>query len=295
MKLNRIGYLIKEGLRSIFTHGFMSFASVTIIVACLIIMGCFSLLSLNIDALVTDLEQQNEVLAFINEDLTDEQARAIEPDVRALPNVRNVKFVSREEAMKNFIEQQGNPQSLVGLGSDVLRHRYVVYLEDITLMADTQRALLTVSGIVSVNLDLGIMDGFMTVRNIVSAVSVILIVILLVVSIFIVANTIKLASFTRREEIVIMKIVGASNAFIRFPFVVEGLVLGLVGGILAFLIQWGIYDFVSTRVMTTLAGELFRVLPFSQIMGPVLLVFLGVGFVVGAFGSNIAIRNYLKV
>ena len=296
MKLNRIGYLLVVGLKSIFTHGFMSFASVTIILACLIIMGSFTLLAVNIDALITDLERQNEVLAFVDEFLTDDEAYAVERDLRALPNVRDVAFVSRETAMENFIgEHDDSPTLFDGIESSVFRHRYIVYLEDITLMQDTQRALKAVAGVADVNASLEFAEGFVMVRNIVSAVSVVLIVILLVVSVFIMANTIKLASFSRREEIAIMKIVGASNAFIRFPFVVEGLVLGLLGGALAFFLQWGIYDFVSTRVMASLAGELLRVVAFSDIMFPLLLVYLGVGFFVGTFGSNVAIRNYLKV
>ena len=121
------------------------------------------------------------------------------------------------------------------------------------------------------------------------------IVLLLVVYVFIMANTIKLASFTRREEIAIMKIVGASNWFIRFPFVVEGLVLGLLGGGIAFGLQWGLYDLVNTRIMTGLAAELFQVIPFQVLLIPVLSIYLVIGILVGIFGGNIAIRNYLKV
>jgi cell division transport system permease protein len=116
-----------------------------------------------------------------------------------------------------------------------------------------------------------------------------------VVSIFIMSNTIKLATFGRREEIGIMKMVGATNAFIRLPFIIEGLILGLVGAAVAFFIQWGIYNLVSERVMDGIVGALVQMTPFSVLMYPVLGVFLAVGVVVGAFGSVIAIRNYLKV
>ena len=111
----------------------------------------------------------------------------------------------------------------------------------------------------------------------------------------IIANTIKLATFGRREEIAIMKMVGATNGFIRLPFVVEGLVLGLVGGLVAFLLQWGLYSLIVSKIMSTMAAGIITVLPFASVALPLLLVFLGVGVLVGVFGGLTAIRNYLKV
>ena len=136
---------------------------------------------------------------------------------------------------------------------------------------------------------------FSSFRNIVSLVSVVLIVILFVVSVFIMQNTIKLATFSRREEIGIMKMVGASNSFIRCPFIVEGLILGLLGGALAFFALWGIYDVACEKIMEGMIGSILVVPVFRTIMYPILIIYLLIGFVVGTFGSNIAIRNYLKV
>ena len=136
---------------------------------------------------------------------------------------------------------------------------------------------------------------FVTVRNIVSIISLVLIVILVFVSVFIMSNTIKLATFGRREEIAIMKMVGASNGFIRLPFVVEGLVLGILGGGLAYLAEWGIYTLISTKLVSGLAGSFISVVPFSTVAIPLLAVYMGTGILVGAFGGVNAIRNYLKV
>jgi len=295
MKLSRIGYLIKEGFRSIFIHGFMSFASVTIIVACLLIMGSFTLVAVNIDATITDLERQSEVLAIVDETLSDEEALALEETLRGMDNIRDVKFISREEARENYVNQYEDPELFEDIESTVFRHRYVLFVDDITLTTQTVGAVRGIRGIADVRDYSGIADGFVTVRNVVSAISLALIILLLVVSVFIMANTIKLASFARREEIAIMKIVGASNWFIRFPFVVEGLVLGLLGGGIAFGLQWALYDLVNTRVMSGLAGELFSIIPFQTLMYPLLGIYLAVGILVGIFGGNIAIRNYLKV
>ena len=285
MKLNRFNYLMTQGVKNIFTHGFMSFASITIIIACLLIMGSFSLLTLNIDANIDRLQNQNEVIAYVDETLSEDEARAIEPQVAAVPNVATVEFVTREQAMQTF-EAEYDSDLFDNIDASVFRHRYVVTLDDLSLMKDTQAALKNVDGIADVTAHLDYAENFITFRNIVSVIAV---------SLFIMTNTIKLATFGRREEIAIMKMVGATNGFIRLPFVVEGLVLGLVGGLVAFLLQWGLYSLIVSKIMSTMAAGIITVLPFASVALPLLLVFLGVGVLVGVFGGLTAIRNYLKV
>ena len=295
MKLNSIGYLIKSGFKGIFSHGLMSFATVAIITACLIIMGAFSLLAVNINDMIAGLEDEsNVVVAFIDENLSREEAVALEPAILAVPNVDSAQFVTREEAAEDF--QADYDEALFDvITDDTFRDRYVVQLQDISLMEQTRTDLYAVDGVAKVNAHLEYAEGFITARNIVSVISLILIVILIVVSFFIMTNTIKLATFTRREEIAIMKMVGASNGFIRCPFIVEGLVLGLLGGALAFLAEWGLYGLVSSSLLGGLTGTFFSVVPFSAVMWPLLAAFLGVGVLVGVFGGSSAIRNYLKV
>lgn len=294
MRINKIGHLIAEGFKSIFTHGFMSFASITIIIACLVIMGSFALLSLNIDDMIEKMEQENDVVAFVDEDLSDEDAMAIESALVAIPNISAVEFVSREQVLVDFSADY-DPTLFEDITADVFRHQYILSLEDITLMAETKAALEGVTGVAKVNAHLEIAQTFISVRNVVSIVSLLIVGILAVVSIFIMSNTIKLATFGRREEIAIMKMVGATNTFIRFPFIVEGLMLGLIGAVGAFFIQWGIYELVSEQVVSGIAGALVEVISFSGLMYPVMGIFICVGLVVGTFGSVIAIRNYLKV
>jgi len=295
MKSSKIGYLIKEGFKSILTHGFMSFATVTIVIACIVIMGSFSLIAVNISSMLDELESSNEVVAFVEETLSEDEARDLQDDIEYISNVSEANFVTREQAMEEFAAQYDDDTLFQDVESSVLRDRYVIYLNDISMMGDTKAELESINGIAKVRASLEVAEGFVTVRNVVSAVSLILVVVLVVVSIFIMANTIKLATYSRREEIAIMKMVGASNWFIRFPFIVEGLVLGLLGGALGFLLEWGIYDVVTNRIMTGLMGNLISVLPFESFSMPVLAVYLGVGIIVGAFGSSIAIRNYLRV
>ena len=297
MKLNRLGYLIKEGFLSIFTHGFMSFACVMVIVACLLIMGVFSVLYYVVDVKIKSMEQKNEILAFVDENLSDAEAREIGKRLSAIENIREVQFITRQEAMDNFISEysETDQEMFSDLSPTVFRNRYVIYLNDLTLMDRTDEAIKAVNGIADTSAYIELSHGFIALRNVVSIVSVILIIVLFVVSVFIMQNTIKLATFSRREEIGIMKMVGASNSFIRCPFVVEGLILGLLGGAIAFFALWGIYQLACDKVMTGMIANLLTIPTFHSMMYPVLVIYLAVGLIVGTFGSNIAIRNYLRV
>ena len=279
MSLSRGSYLIGEGFRSIRKHGFMSFASVTIITACLIIMGSVFLLSLNIDAMIADMEQENEVVAFVDETIEDAaEAEKLGSSIMALENVWAVNFVSRDEAMSTFMSKYDD-RLMEGIDSTVFRHRFVVHLTDISQMAETQKEMEAIPGIAKVNAQIEYANRFVRVRNVVSVISLILTVILVFVSFFIMSNTIKLTTYGRREEIAIMRMVGATNSFIRTPFVIEGLILGLLGGLLGFLAVWGIYSLLNGSLLDTLTGSFVTLVPFKTVWLPILS----------------AIRNYLKV
>lgn len=296
MRLNRGGYLIREGFRSIGTHGFMSFASVTIIMLCLIIMGSVSLLSVNIDYLIADLEQQNEIVCFVSDEAANDEAaiKQVGADISAIDNVSSAEFVSRDAAFEQFTTNY-DKTLMEGIDSDVLRHRYIVHLVDIALMAETESVLEDVPNVAKVKAHLDYAESFITVRNIVTVISLALIVMLVFVCVFIMSNTIKLATFGRREEIAIMKMVGAANGFIRLPFVIEGLVLGALGGGLAFVAEWGIYNGLTGKLVTSLTGSFINAVPFESLAMTVLIAFVGTGVLVGVFGGVNAIRNYLKV
>ena len=250
---------------------------------------------MNVDNLIGNMEEDSQILAFVDESLSDSDALSIEGAIRSIPNVRDVQFISREEAMENYKNTYGDSTVFENLDASVFRNRYVIRLNDITLMRDTADTVDAVNGVADVNAPVSIAEGFIAVRNVVSVITAILIVILLVVSVFMMSNTIKLATFTRRDEIAVMKMVGASNSFIRTPFVVEGLILGLLGSGIAFLLQWAVYNFIAQKISVSIAASLIQVMPFSLLMTPLLIVFLAIGILVGAFGGAMAIRNYLKV
>jgi len=290
------GYYVSEGFHSIFTHGFMSFAAVCMIVACLIIMGSFTLLAVNLDNTLGDLESENEMLVYIDDTLTQDQARALQPILAQVDNVSQLTFVTKEAALADFKAKHGDTTSVLNdLPNEALRDRYRVHVVDIELMKQTKAALEQVEGVGFVNAATEIADGFVMVRNIATGVALVLIGILLVISLFIIANTIKLATFYRREEIAIMKMCGATDGFIEWPFVVEGMLLGLTGALIAFFAQWGLYQMVAKFAVQGNGLSLVTMLSYSSMATTILAVFCSVGAVIGVGGSLLAIRKFLQV
>lgn len=295
MKLNNIGYLLKEGFRSIFQHGFMSFAAICVTVACLIIVGSFSALAYNLDIMVQDLNKTSEIMVYIDSDLSDAEARSIGTKINLLDNVFDAKFVSREEALQNFVSDHDNDSAFSGVQAQDLRHRYVVTLEDNTKMEQTAEQLKNLPGVDKVSAAYELAQGFTTLQNVLHIVSVAVIAVLLVVSLLIISNTVKLAMYDRRDEIAIMKMVGATNGFIRWPFVYEGFMLGLLGAVIAFFLQWALYAAVARGVDSNDTLQLIQVMPFSELWAPVAAVFALAGIVIGVGGSLSAIRKFLQV
>lgn len=294
---HEFGYFIREGVGNLFSHGFMSFAAIGITVACLVIMGTFSLVAYNAEILLETLESEYEILAFVDENFNDAQTKKVGEELLELPNVKKVEFITREEAMKAFEERSLDEYMRRNILPEMFRDRYAVYVEDLNEVRKTAKAVETVKGIGvgNVRVDEDIAGGFILVRNVAGAVSLALIAILLVVSIFIISNTIRLTTFDRREEIGIMKMVGATNAFIRWPFVYEGFVLGALSAIIAFLLQWLVYATVAKSISAADTLQFLKTVPFSQIWKPVALSFGAAGILVGVGGSLTAIRRFLQV
>ena len=289
------GYFISEGFRSIFSHGLMSFAAVCMIVACLLIMGSFSLVAINADKMLSQAEDENEFLAFIDETYTDAQIQQLQNQVLELDNVDSVTFVTKEEAKDTYLEGHEDDGLYANIPDDVFRDRYRIHVTDIERLGETEDAVKQITGVADTYAAREIAQGFVIVRNVASGVALVLIAILLVISLFIIANTIKLATFNRREEIAIMKMCGATNGFVRWPFVVEGLILGLTGAVLAFFFQWGIYQLVSQMIVQTDSLSLVVLIPFLSMAPRILAIFAGMGFVIGVGGSLVAIRKFLQV
>ena len=295
MKLNNIGYLLKEGFRGIFLHGFMSFAAVCVTVACLVIVGSFSALAYNLDEMVKELNQTSEILVYIDADLSDAEARSIGTKINLLDNVLQATFVSREEALEDFIADHDGDSAFSGVQASDLRHRYVVTLEDNTKMEQTDAQLKQLPGVAKTNAAYELAKGFSTIQDVLPMVSAAIIAVLLVVSLLIISNTVKLAMYDRKDEIAIMKMVGATNGFIRLPFVVEGFTLGMMGAILAFGLEWVGYDALIQKIAAVDALQLFNFVSFHELLIPMVVVFAAAGMFVGIVGSWTSIRKFMNV
>lgn len=288
-------FFIREGAGNMFSHGFMSFAAIGITVACLLIMGTFTLVAYNANVNLADLQQENAVLAFVDDALTEQEARALQTKIENVNNVADCTFMSRDEAKENYIARYDGDELYGDLPADVFRHRYVIHVTDPDRIMETKEAVDQVAGIAKARADQAVAEGFTTARNVAGIISIALIAIPLLVSVFIISNTIKLTTFDRRDEIAIMKMVGATNGFIRWPFVYEGMLLGLFSAVIAFGLQWLLYTAVARGIGTSDTLQILTVVPFVKIWQPVALVFLGAGILVGVGGSLTAIRRFLRV
>ena len=295
MAKHDIGYFAHEGLSNMFSHGFMSFAAVGITVACLLIMGTFTLVAVNANELLRDLEQENEILAYVDDSYTETEAKALQKKLEATPNVASATYISKEQAMENFVAQYPDEDMFRDLDPEILRDRYAIKIADLEQIRQTKEAVQSIPGIARVNAYEEIAGGFITVRNVATVICVALIAILFVVSVFIISNTIKLTTFDRRDEIAIMRMVGATNGFIRWPFVYEGFMMGLLGAVIAFFSQWGLYEAVTRGVDNNDTLQLIHVIPFQELWVPVAVVFAIAGILIGVGGSLSAIRKFLQV
>ena len=295
MRLNNIGYLLKEGFKGIFTHGFMSFAAVVVTVACLVIVGSFSILAYNLDIMVEELNQTSEILVYVDNTLSDAEARSIGTKINTLSNIQKSTFISREEALEDFVADHEGDSAFSGVQAEDLRHRFVVVLEDNTKMKETDNQLKQIPGVAKTSAAYELAEGFSTLQDVLHIASVAVIAVLLVVSLLIISNTVKLAMYDRRDEIAIMKMVGATNAFIRLPFQVEGFTLGMIGAVLAFGLEWLMYDSLIQQIALVDSLQLFKFVAFQELLIPMMATFGAAGLFVGIVGSWTSIRKFMNV
>lgn len=295
MRRFNFGYYIKEGLHGAASHGFMTFASIGIMASCLIIMGSFALLAMNLEYNLDSLMAENEFLAYVDENLTDEEGAALEDQITAIDNVASADYITREEAKEEYLAGLEDDTLFQNLPASVLRGRFSIQVTDIQQLQDTIDQVREIDGIVKISAALEVANGFITLRNVTIVIALLMVVVLVVVSFFIISNAIKLATSGREGEIAIMKMVGATNAFVRWPFVIEGIILGVGSAALAALIEWGVYQLLIEAVDVYSHVQLISIIPFREVMIPMLVAFGGIGLLVGVLGSLITIRKFLRV
>ena len=295
MKISNIGYLIKEGIRGIFLHGFMSFAAVCVTVACLLIVGSFYCLTYNVSLMVEDLNKTNEIMVIIDENLPYAEALSVGTDINLVDNVLKATFKTKEEALEDFLKDQEGNDAYDGIVAEDLRYRYIVVLEDNSKLEQTVEDIMQIPGVAKISADYELAEGFSTLQNILSIASLIMMLALTGVSILIISNTVKLAMYDRRDEIAIMKMVGATNGFVRLPYVVEGFILGMLGAGAAFGLEWLLYDLMLKELDKVDTLNMFNLVPFEQLLIPMATVLGVTVFLVGVVGSWTSIRKFMDV
>ena len=301
MKGGSAKYLIKEGFRNLWTNRLMTFASVGVLTACLLLVGFAVLFSENVSSIVGYVEEQNELVAFLKKDNTEEENLALQKQIAAMEDVDEVVYVTKEEAWDIQKEKLGDAAALLEENGDNPYYAYFTIREkDLEKIDITTAAIEKLDGIEKVNSSNGFAKSIVQIRKMVNIFGGAVIAALVLVSLVIIANTIRSAVFSRRKEINIMKYVGATNGFIRVPFLVEGVILGVIAAAVSFLLIWGgyslLYDALTGDMMASfVANALKSMLPFREVALQVGLLFLGAGVLTGTLGSLISVRNHMKV
>ncbi len=295
MKGRSIGYLTREGFRNIWVNRLLSLATIVVLVSCLIIVGSGMLIFLNINSLLDLIEGQNVVMVYVEDGTDETTTQQLGLKLKTLDNIRDVEFVPKEEAFERQKQQYGeNADVLNGLSADILPDAYKVTVDDLERFDETVGIVKQMDHVLQVHENSDLARRLAGIRNAVTYISAGIVLILFFVSLFIVSNTIRITIYNRRLEISIMKAVGATNAFIRWPFMVEGILLGLFSAVLALGLQYGIYSLASIwldNVMAMLGGTVVEFLDFIwYIFG----VFAFIGVVIGTFGSIFSLNKYLK-
>ena len=295
MKGTSLKYLTHEGFRNVWVNRPMSLASVTVLMACLIIMGAGIMIYFNINNVVDKVQSQNVVMVYVADDASEDETTQIGTSLKGISNVESCEFVPKEVAFQEQIQSMGGDAALFeGFDEIPLPDAYKVTVKDLSQFETTVSQIKQINKVDSVRENSDLASKLLSLRHAVSIVSVGLVVMLFLVALFIISNTIRITMFSRKLEISIMKAVGATNWFIRWPFMIEGMILGTISGIVSLGVLWGLYAVAEKVFAQTLSLIGFSLVPFSEYWWQILLVFVAIGLFTGGFGSLVSMAKYLK-
>lgn len=295
MKGTSLKYLTHEGFRNVWVNRLMSLASVTVLMACLIIMGAGIMIYFNINNVVDKVQSQNVVMVYVADDASEDETTQIGTSLKGISNVESCEFVPKEIAFQEQIQSMGGDAALFeGFDEIPLPDAYKVTVKDLSQFENTVSQIKQINKVDSVRENSDLASKLLSLRHAVSIVSVGLVIMLFLVALFIISNTIRITMFSRKLEISIMKAVGATNWFIRWPFMIEGMILGTISGIVSLGVLWGLYAVAEKVFAQTLSLIGFSLVPFSGYWWQILLVFVAIGLFTGGFGSLVSMAKYLK-
>lgn len=292
MRLSGLGYLLKEGIKSVWSNRMMSIASIGVLVSCLLLTGAAELITLNVSSVVDEIGGENVTRVFLEQEVTDLEAVYIQNEIGKLDNIADTSFVPKDEAIKEYEDSLREDifSQMQGKGNP-LPNAVDVTLADLALYDETIEEITALDGVDSIRDTREIAEKLTSLSTLVSYMSLAIVLALSLISVFIISNTIRMTMYARRFEISIMKSVGATNTFIRIPFVFEGMIIGLLSGVIASVLLTFVYDAVMNGVKSIIHIDF---IPYSQLAFWVWIIFIVAGMLIGMLGSVISIGRYLK-
>lgn len=302
MRVSSVGYLVKQGATSVWKNRMMSFASFCILLVSLMLVGFSVLAGINISSIVSGIEDKNEIVVILHDKISDEQIDSLYVKLKELSNVSDVSFYSKEEAWESIVEGMTEEEKnfmQYAENDNPLPDTYRVKVSDLTLMEITTSQIKTFAGVESVQSPTSFADALVSIRNIVTLISSTVVFALILVCLVIISNTTRTSVHARRKEINIMKYVGATNTFIRVPFFIEGMIIGIASAIGALVLTRFAYNELyvvfndQLKLMNIIGNN--SLYAFSEISFPVTVFYLAAGTLIGALGTTISTGKYLKV
>lgn len=297
MSLSKLGYSLSQAKKNVIRNGLMTVASLFTIASCLIILGLFTVITLNVNYITDQVKDQCEVQLFLDEEASDERAKAIKSEIDGIPNVKESVLFTKED-MLEFAKAdmfEGKEDLLTGFeGEDnPFSNSYKITLTDIEKTSETVAELSLLTDVDHVENKQDVVNTVVSVSNAVKKMSLCVMVLLLVIAIVIISNTIKLTVFNRRKEINIMKYIGATDRFIRVPFIMEGMLIGLIGALISFAaMMWGYVTVL--KYIAAYQFDMFEFISYITVAPIIGVLFVGVGCLIGIAGSVFSMRKYLK-
>ena len=298
MKYNIFGYLIGEGFSNVFKNKKSTGASLMIMCATMIIFGIFLILGENINHFVDQVKSEQGFQVFLKTDATDEEVQKVGEEIRKIDGVSTAEYKDKAYALNTMKEKLGDKSELIeGYGPDYFPTSYVVTLTDLNLSKDVQNKILKIENVDKITSSDKTVSTLLSLAKGIKAVTGVILMLLIVISIFIISNTIKLTVHARRKEISIMKYVGATNNFIRWPFIVEGMIIGILASAISIVIVGGAYSLLAEQAVNASFMQTINMslVGFRDMISSIIFVYMLLGIGIGALGSVISMRKYLKV
>ena len=297
MNGSSLRYLFKEGFRNTWSNRMMSIASICVLMSCLVLIGCASMIFLNIESLLGRIEEENVVMVYIQDGTTDADINTMGTTLKNMDNIKNVEFISKESAWQEQLDTMEEAQAkfFTEISSDIpLPDAYKVTVNDLSQFDSTVSQIKQLQHIDTIRENKDLAQKLVTISHGVEVISVVIVAVLLAISVFIIQNTIKLTVYSRRLEISIMKSVGATNGFVRLPFVVEGMILGFISGVISLGLVWAFYEFAIKQFGDLIASLGLEALKFSDYAWYMLGIFIAIGIITGVGGALLSMGKYLN-